>query len=172
MNSFGQKPQDDNLLNVLLKETYESLAEDNDFKNSKDLLDYYNQKQGELEIDFFKYGKLYGGKVLPCEYIEKTSCFRLKINSLILDFPSNWSVFSLIKKMKNSKELCFLEVSEEVDEVLKEVLSGQIFNGWPLLLACYNSEVYILGFSSKEKILDCKKHYSSSYHGPARFEVA
>ena len=78
---------------------------------------------------------------------------------MIIDFPSNWSVFADAREALDSEILFLTEVSEVANPILYEVMNSQFFKGRKILLAHFYGEVHFLGFDSENEMQECLDVY-------------
>lgn len=117
---MGRK--EDSFISQMLNETMEvSSTETASTSNVVNLRDYFESKSNTSE-DKLDLNEFLRSKLLPVnglEYIPETQCFRLSFVGDVLDFPSNWSIFS---KMLQSE---FVNLSRRNDaDHLCDVLSS------------------------------------------------
>lgn len=115
----------DDFLEQLIQETCKD--SDRDLKNDESLdLNLYFEKQLN-RIDFLSLERYLNEEevfFLKLNYIEETQCYRLTNGSnLVLDFPSNWSVFSAIK----TTPLLIVKKAEDQD-YLCDIFSEAIYS--------------------------------------------
>jgi hypothetical protein len=157
---------DDGLINILMEETYQSIGDDVEAASPEDLLNYYHQHENSqlsesVPVSFQQYVAENNCSLYEFEFRESSLCFRLKSDDVIIDFPSNWSVFSDAKEALELEVLLVIEVSEETDQIFYEVMNDQFFHGQKILLAHFDGEVHFLGFENEEKLNQCLDIYQS-----------
>ncbi|NOT79199.1 MAG: hypothetical protein HOP07_09400 [Bacteriovoracaceae bacterium] len=118
---------DDLLMSKLIAETY-SESTDKDQPNAVgELRSYFEKKLNAVEFISLKdYVEQNNLKMNPISFQENTKCYRLNINSKILDFPSNWSIFKQI----NTEDIVYIDQSLDQDFLLDifAEINGQFFN--------------------------------------------
>ena len=153
--------KDRNFFNKLTDETFEFVEEadkQSDQKNvSNNLAEYYDiQKSNHDDLNISQYIEQYDGKLIGLDFIQETSCFRLSVENTIIDFPSNWSIFTLMKESLEDKNILIKEFSEETDPILYEVLSQKVFKySKYVVFGAMNETAFFVQLSSKNKLLDC-----------------
>jgi hypothetical protein len=160
----SNKSNDDNLINQLMEETYQSLPDDVDEATPEAILNYYNQHDvpeipESNTLSFEKYISNEKCSHYKIEYQEKTMCFRMKSNDQLVDFPSNWSYFSEAREALDLKILFVVEINEETDPVFYEVMNESFFKGQKILLTHYKGSVKFLGFDSQDELERCVNIY-------------
>jgi hypothetical protein len=158
MNS--EKTNDDNLINLLLEETYQSISSDEDEKSRDELLNHYNHNQlnvPELSFENFIEGKI--SQLYEFTYKFETSCFQIQAEGMVLDFPSNWSYFSKAKHALDLDVVSLCEIITDSEDVFYEVLNVSFFKSRPALLAHSKGRVYFVCFDKKSDLAECLDLY-------------
>lgn len=131
---------DDLLMSKLIAETY-SESSDKDQPNAVgELRTYFEKKLNEVEFISLKdYVEQNNLKMNDVQFQPQSRCFRIKLNSKVLDFPSNWSVFKQI----NSEDIVYIDNSLDQDFLLDifAEINDEFFN---LLFVKEESKVKIV----------------------------
>lgn len=145
------KESDDALINQLINDTYEDVSELEMPAKIEDLRFYFEKKLNEVDynsiINYIEQNSL---KMHGLAYVEETKCFQISSEQMVIDFPSNWSIF----KDFASEDLVYL------DEGLDQDMLLDIFNeiiGEHLNLALVRDEdrcmvIYLSKEESKEHV--------------------
>jgi hypothetical protein len=152
----SEKTNDENFINLLMEETYQSISDDEFGKSSAELLQHYNE-QSIIETlpsieEFIKVNKC---SVYDCQYSPTSSCFRFRASDMLLDFPSNWSFFQSIKEAMDLEVDFMVQVGQENDPTFYEVLNKQFFDDQHIILAHMKGEVFFLALSSLDLVNKC-----------------
>lgn len=159
MNSV--KANDDNLINLLMEETYQSISGDENEKTPDEILNHYNKHQDSApDLSFENYIEEKNTQLYELQYQFETSCFQFQTEEMILDFPSNWSYFTSIKNALDLEVLCLCEVAAGSDDAFYEVLSDTFFQKRPSLLAHSKGKVYFVCFQEKADMVECLDLYN------------
>lgn len=121
---------DENFLSKMVEETYQLISDE-----GKVL--YFNSTFGELlhdlKVSYF-----------PCKFVDSISCFRTKIGETCIDFPSNWSIFSTIKKKVDSNEEIVFRINKNGDEEkLLDVMKQFVNYPSELLFIFSNRQLFV-----------------------------
>jgi len=124
------KPSDDLFIGKLLEETYQHVPKEESSKSPSDLFDYFKNHTSQAKIssrDYLlqSYFQSHGLVLAPLSYRNTSQCYRMKLDNLIFDFPSNWGIFKNLKYL-NTRD--FIIVSRKEDStslaaVLSEVVA-------------------------------------------------
>ncbi len=86
--------RNDSFISALVEETYQSLPESEVGRSPTDLFEYFKRKGQEDAPVSNELISSSGLTCLPLLSIDKGNCYRLILKELVLDFPSNWSIFA------------------------------------------------------------------------------
>lgn len=114
---------DELLISRLIEETCnEELKED--LGKTFNLSDYFERRVNEIEfLSLKKYLEQQELNSFQLSYLESIKCYRINMNNMRLDFPSNWSLF---KNLKNTN-LAWINKEEDNDflcDIFSELTSG------------------------------------------------
>jgi hypothetical protein len=116
---------DDYLISKLIEETCKEdkeVLDESDSSKITELQSYFEKRVNQVEyISIDKYMIQQNLVVFKLKFLDTNKCFRLSAEKIILDFPSNWSVFQGFEFQK----IQLIDYQNDKDllcEVLSEVL--------------------------------------------------
>ena len=92
---------EDTLISKLIEETCNDHADKDQLEAVVDLRNYFEKRLNQ--VDYLSLVDYLNQQQLPFEslsYIQDTCCYQLICKDIVLDFPSNWSVFQNIETNK------------------------------------------------------------------------
>jgi hypothetical protein len=122
------KPSDDWFIGKLLEETYQCVPSDELSKSPGDLLDYFTNhksqpKNSSRDLVLRNYFQNHGLVIAPLEYRIKSKCYRMTINNLVLDFPSNWGLFESLESLSATD---YFMISKKEDKTSLAIILSQV----------------------------------------------
>lgn len=123
------KPNEDWFIGKLLEETYQCVPNEETSRSASDLLNYFinhksHPKKSSRDYVLRNYFQSHGLILAPLHYRSKTQCYRMSINGLVFDFPSNWGVFKSLGSLESTD---YVLVSKKDDNTsLATVLSDVV----------------------------------------------
>lgn len=117
---------DDGFISMLLQETYQSVPEEEISKTNSDLQEYFtqcemNSKVPEGDILLLNFLEKNCNGIYKIYYNKMISCFRLKFQSNLLDFPKTWGEFRVLNESLEKKENLLCELTNE-ESGLRDIL--------------------------------------------------
>lgn len=115
---------EDTLISQLIEETCNDESEKEQMNPIVNLRNYFEKRLNEVDFNSISdyLSQNYLGHVL-LKFEQATGCYRLEMKEATLDFPSNWSVFSMIK----DANLIYLDSNLDSDfllDIFAEVTGG------------------------------------------------
>lgn len=138
----------ESLLKKITEETYQ---EDVSSSSPISLVNYFEKRLNEVDYLSLK-NYLVDENVLflPLNFIESTKCYRINLNETIIDFPSNWSIFSKFAK----DQLVYVNASADED-FLCEIFLSHVGEVKVIVLAGENHESHLIFLNSEKS----EKHF-------------
>jgi hypothetical protein len=144
----------DLMMKQIIDETYQ---DDVTSSSPINLVHYFEKRLNEVDFLSLKnYLTNENIQFLPLEFNQSTGCYRLVLDSSIIDFPSNWSIFSDLQ----SRQLNFVRATNDED-FLCEIFESHFENLKIMVLTNENNETQLIFLKSDdaEKNLDWIKNY-------------
>jgi hypothetical protein len=131
---------EDTLISKLIEETCSEASESEGQNSFTDLRKYFEKRLNEVDFnsisDYLDQNQL-SHQVLSFE--NKSRCYRLKFKQSVLDFPSNWSIFSEIE----TNDLIYVDQSVDEDYLL-DIFSEICGSFQNVVLLKENTEVQLV----------------------------
>jgi len=141
----------DGFISLLLEETYNSLPGSPDsIKNNKELEDYFNgQTTATKNSEYFNklenIVKKNKDNIFKLSYNESTKMFRTFLHDSVIDFPSNFSVFSTLHHCGLGR----LHGDKDSDFLVRVLLPFDYERGGILTFTVENNSFLVLAKDSK-----------------------
>lgn len=136
---------EDTLISKLIEETYTESVEKDQPNSLVDLRSYFEKRLNE--VDFGSIADYIDQNFLShfqLHYLKNIGCYRLNLNEYVLDFPSNWSVFSDV----SSSELVYVDSSLDRDFLL-DIISEVCGNIQSFVLVRESNRIELVIFSAE-----------------------
>jgi len=148
----------DHFISKLVDETLEGIDPESPEIHQTELENYFENKLSNPNLDnpMDNFYRLAGENSLfyYLGYFENSnSCFRFSIGKSILDFPSNWSVFEMIRsKVREAQgEIFGVEINKFLDhDKLIEVFQNFNQKCSRIFFICYNKNITIFTFNEDQ----------------------
>jgi hypothetical protein len=144
----------DLLMKQIIDETYH---DDTTSSSPINLVHYFEKRLNEVDFLSLKnYLSNEDIQFLPLEYNQITGCYRLVLDSNIIDFPSNWSIFSELQ----NRQFNYVRTTNDED-FLCEIFESHVGNLKIMVVTNDNNETHLIFLKSAdaEKNLDWIKNY-------------
>lgn len=118
---------DQTFINMLLQETYEFVPEEELVQTNSDLEEYFhacenNLKNNNKDIVLLNFLEKNCHEIYDIGFNYKTSCFSVRFDKEVLDFPKTWGEFEYLSKSILEDKNLFCEFEEEYSD-LRGILS-------------------------------------------------